>query len=68
MASNVLVAHSSKTEFMLLNNKENLNPKKIKVGNSEVEKVKSAKLLGIMMENDQKWTSLFWGKRDFFQP
>ena len=39
MASNGLVANPSKTEFMLLNNKEDPSRKKIKVGNSEMEEV-----------------------------
>ena len=68
MASNELVANPSKTEFILLNNKENSDSKKRKVDNSEGDKVKSPKLLGIMMDNDQKWTSHFWGKNDSLQP
>ena len=63
MASNGLVANPSKTEFMILNNKNNGVPRKIRVGNSEVEEVKSAKLLGMTMDNDQKWTNHFWGKK-----
>ena len=63
MASNGLVANPSKTEFMLLNNKENVGQNKIKVGETEVKEVNSAKLLGMMLDNDQKWTSHFWGKK-----
>ena len=63
MASNGLVANPSKTEFMILNNKNNGVPRKIRVGNSEVEEVKSTKLLGMTMDNDQKWTNHFWGKK-----
>ena len=66
--SNGLVANPSKTEFILLNNKENSDSKKRKVDNSEGDKVKSPKLLGIKMDNDQKWTSHFWGKKDSLQP
>ena len=36
---------------------------KIKVGYVEVGEVKSARLLGMMLDNDQKWTSPFWGKK-----
>ena len=49
---------------MLLNNKENVGQNKIKVGETEVKEVNSAKLLGMMLDNDQKWTSHFWGKKD----
>ena len=48
---------------MLLNNKENSSQKRIKVGDSEIEEVRSAKLLGMMLDNDQKWTCHFWGKK-----
>ena len=27
-----------------------------------IEEVKSPKLLGMKLDNDQKWTSHFWGK------
>ena len=37
MALNDLVANPSKTKFMLLNNKDNKNSKKIRVGDSEGE-------------------------------
>ena len=36
---------------------------KIKVGYVEVGEVKSARLLGMMLDNDQKWTHHFWGKK-----
>ena len=65
MASNGLEANSSKTEFMLLNNREHFGQKRIKVGDSEIKEVRSTKLPGMMMDNDQKWTSHFWGKKDF---
>ena len=45
MASNGLVANPSKTEFMILNSKDNENPRRIRVGNSVVEKVKRAKTI-----------------------
>ena len=50
-------------EFMLLNNREDPSQRKIKVGDSEIEEAKSAKLLGMTMDNVQKWTSHFWGKK-----
>jgi hypothetical protein len=67
MASNGLVANPSKTEFMILNAKEQRDPKTIKVGSSIVEEVKSAKLLGMKIDNDQKWTNHFWGKGGLLQ-
>ena len=42
--------------------KENDLPKKIKVGDHEIMESKSAKLLGVVMDNDQKWKSHFCGK------
>jgi hypothetical protein len=64
MALNGLVANPSKTVFMMLNNKQNENdlPKKIKVGDHEILESMSAKLLGVVMDNDQKWKSHFCGK------
>ena len=43
--------------------KERETPLKIMVGTSEITEVESAKLLGVMMDNDQKWNSHFWGKK-----
>ena len=60
MASNGLVANPGKTKF---NNKDNENPRKIRVGDSELGKVKCTKLLRMTMDNDQKWTKHFWGKK-----
>ena len=62
MASNGLVANPSKTEFMMLNTKGKESKRRIKVGNSEIVQTGSAKLLGVTMDDDQKWTSHFWGK------
>ena len=64
MASNGLVANPSKTVFMMLNSKtkENELARKIKVGNHEIPESKSAKLLGVVIDNDQKWKSHFCGK------
>ena len=63
MASNGLVANPSKTEYMLINSRDKETTNTIKVGSSEIQQVKSAKLLGIFMNEDQKWTSHFWGEK-----
>ena len=42
---------------MLINENEKGPNRKIKVGYSEVEQTQSAKLLGIVMNEDQKWKS-----------
>ena len=59
MASNGLVANASKTEFMILNDKEKNKEATIKVGNSTVTQTQTAKLLGITMDANQKWDSHF---------
>jgi hypothetical protein len=45
---------------MMLNSKQKENdlPKKIKVGDHEILESKSAKLPGVIMDNDQKCNSL----------
>ncbi len=58
MASNGLVANPSKTVFMMLYSKQKI----IKMGDHEIVQSKSAKLLGVVMDNDQKWKSHFSGK------
>ena len=67
MASNGLVANPSKTEFILLNNKRKKEDEgevvKIRVGDTEIPQSKSARLLGIDLDEDQKWKSHFWGKK-----
>ena len=56
MASNELVANPTKTVFMILNDKKTGEEKdKITVGASEVVQSPSAKLLGIELDEDQKW-------------
>jgi hypothetical protein len=64
MASNGLVANPSKTVLMMNNSKQKENdlPTKIKVGDHEIKKSKSVKLLGLVMDNDQKWKSHFCDK------
>ena len=53
------MANPSKTEFMLLNNKEKTAIRKVKVRLSEILETESAKLLGITMDIDQDWTGHF---------
>ena len=65
MGSNGLVANPSKTEFMLLNNKDKENIRTIRVGRVEIQETDKAKLLGIIMDNDQNWTTHFLGKERF---
>ena len=61
LASNRLVANPSKTELILLNMKTSKEKRIIQVRTAKIEEAMSAKLLGITMDNDQKWTSHFWG-------
>lgn len=63
MASNGLVANPTKTEFLLINSKEKERVRTITVGEAQVQQVRSAKLLGITMDDTQKWSSHFWGKK-----
>ena len=67
MASNRLVGNPSKTEFMLRNNKDKENIRTIRVGAAEIQETDKAKLLGIIMDNDQNWTSHFWGMKGLLQ-
>ena len=57
MASNGLVANPSKTVFMMLNQKRKANesPMTIKVGETLITQEESTKLLGIQIEESQKW-------------
>ena len=50
IASKGLMVNPSKTEFMLLNNKDTT---------AEIQETESVKLFGIRMDNGQKWTSHF---------
>ena len=65
MASNELVANPTKTVFMMLNSKTNINvnDRKIKVGVQEVVESTSSKLLGMTIDKDQKWKSHVYGKK-----
>ena len=59
MASNGLVANASKTVLMILNNKAKLaeNKLSIKVGQTEIEPEANTKLLGVKIEENQKWNT-----------
>ena len=48
----------------MLNSKQNENglPNKIKVVDHEIMDSKSAKLLGVVIDKDQKWKNHFCGK------
>ena len=62
MASNGLIANPAKTALLFLNNKtEEKEVQTIKIGNTVVSQVPSAKLLGIVMDEDQSWTSQITG-------
>ena len=61
MASNGLKANASKTTLMLINGKQK-EKFEIKVGEANVIQENSAKLLGVIIEDDQKWTTQITGK------
>ena len=62
MASNGLVANPSKTALLFLNNKEKGEPVKITIGPATVTQEKSAKLLGLTLDDSQSWHTHFYGK------
>ena len=59
MASNGLVANQSKTEFLVLNekNKEDGILYQIKVGEAQINRSDSTKLLGINIDDAQDWSN-----------
>ena len=63
MASNGLMAHATKMAFMILNNKKKKASENqdtqciIKIGDMSIKSETSAKLLGITIDSNQKWTS-----------
>ena len=59
MASNGLVANQSRTEFLLLNNRDKTALPEITVGNSTVSRTDHTKLLGIIIEDSQDWNLHF---------
>ena len=62
MASNGLVANSSKTSFLLLNSKCSDYELKVKIGSDYVKRERSAVLLGIKFQDDLAWKSQIHGK------
>ena len=56
MASNGLVANPQKTVFMMLGNRSGKECT-IKVGNAHITQATTAKLLGMEINEDQKWTT-----------
>ena len=67
MASNGLVANASKTSLVILNmdkktrEQSNISPIEIKVGDSYIKQENSAKLLGIVFNDKQNWTTQIRG-------
>ena len=61
MASNGLVANPSQTKFLLLNANKVEN-EKINIGNSLIIQESSAKLLGVKIDDSQKWSNQINGK------
>ena len=61
MASNGLVANPAKTALLFLNNKNTNSTITIDIGSSKVMQVQNAKLLGIMIDDNQKWSSQLSG-------
>ena len=60
MASNDLVANPSKTTLMILNYKSD-EPVSIKIGDSTIYQDTDAKLLGVNISENQKWTKQISG-------
>ena len=50
MALNLLMANSSKTEFMLISMKERETPRQIRVGESEIKEINTTKVLELKMD------------------
>ena len=62
MASNGLIANPKKTAFVILNLKpESVEMCEILIGKEIVIQEKSAKLLGMRFESNQKWTEHIYG-------
>ena len=63
MASNGLVANASKTALIIMNNgsckikEESKVPITIRIGNSTVVQESNTKLLGVILDEDQKWNT-----------
>ena len=56
MASNGLVANPSKTKLMILNHKSE-TPVEINVGGNKIVQEKSAKLLGVTINENENWST-----------
>ena len=68
MASNGLVANLAKAVLMLFNSINHSNALgKMTIRNSEVPESTNAKLLGMVIGNDQKWKEHILVKEDWFQ-
>ena len=61
-----LVANPTKTALLLINNKVAGDPISIKIGTATITQEKSAKLLGMTLDDSQCWTSHFYGKGGVF--
>ena len=63
MASNGLVANPTKTAFMILNHKQEKGaiPEQIKIGQAVIMAESNAKLLGVTLDNNQKWKTQIQG-------
>ena len=66
MASNGLVANQTKTELLILNdkNKEESVLQKIIVGNAHIERTDATKLLGVIINDKQDWTNHYKSLRN----
>ena len=62
MASNGLVANSSKTSFLLLNSGTSDYEVTVKIGEDRVKREDSAKLLGIQFQDNLQWKNQIFGK------
>ena len=58
MAANGLTANPTKTTFIVINDKEDgAGEREVRVGDALIKQEKSAKLLGITMDDNLKWSS-----------
>ena len=55
MASNGFFANENKTKFIVLNNNSSDEKRTIQVGKEQVVQETNAKLLGVTIDEDQKW-------------
>ena len=62
MASNGLVANSSKTSFLLLNAGRTDYDVTVRIGEDQVKREESAKLLGIQFQDSLQWKNQIFGK------